>query len=146
MLSKASVREKGMMMRTLQIELDEQTYQALRLWAKDHNRTIEDAAQEAIDQVVLGKESVAASTTNPEDKIRREAETWRTLPSAERTHYRGQFVAVHEGNVVDHDPDRRQLYLRVRQKWGKTPILITSAEASAPREYRIHSPRISTEP
>jgi plasmid stability protein len=134
------------MMRTLQIELAEQTYQALRLWAKDHNRTLEDAAQEAIDQVVLGKESATVNATNPEDKIRREAEAWRTQAQAERSRYLGEFVAVHEGRVVDHDPDRRQLYLRVREKWGTIPILITSAEASAPREYRILSPQISTEP
>lgn len=134
-------------MHTLQIELDEQTYQALSRWAKQNKRRLEDAALDAIDQVVSAQESdEGIDTTDPEDKIRTEAAWWRALPQAERHRYGGEFVAIHEGNVVDHDPDRRQLYLRVRQKWGTTPILITSAEASAPREYRIHSPRISTEP
>jgi hypothetical protein len=133
-------------MHTLQIELDEQTYQALSRWAKHNKRRLEDAALDAIDQVVSAQESdEGIHATDPEDKIRSEAASWRTMPQAERHRYRGQFVAVHEGNVVDHDPDRRQLYLRVRQKWGTTPILITLADDPAPREYRIHSPRISTE-
>jgi hypothetical protein len=134
-------------MHTLQIEMDEQTYQALSRWAKHNKRRLEDAALDAIDQVVSAQESDEdIHAKDPEDKIRSEAASWRAMPQAERHRYSGQFVAVHEGRVIDHDSDRRHLYLRVREKLGDTPVLITSAEEPSPREYRIRSPRISTEP
>lgn len=38
--------------------------------------------------------------------------------------YLGQYVAVHNGEVIDHDVDARSLHIRVRRKYGKTPILI----------------------
>ena len=39
--------------------------------------------------------------------------------------YENEFVAVHQGEVVDHDPDDIALVTRVMQKLGNVPIFIT---------------------
>jgi hypothetical protein len=75
-------------------------------------------------------------------KIHIEAEAWRAIPTAERRQYHNQFVAVHDGQIIDHDPDRLQLYRRIRKKVGDVPVLITPGGAPHPREFQIRSPHL----
>jgi hypothetical protein len=71
-----------------------------------------------------------------------EQAAWSAKPPEERKPYRGEFVAVREGQVVDHDADQRTLYLRVRARFGHTPVLIVPAEWTELPVYTIHSPRL----
>lgn len=71
-----------------------------------------------------------------------EQATWYAQPPDERKRYRGEFVAVRGGQVVDHDPDQRALYLRVRARFGRTPVPILHADWDQPPAYTIHSPRL----
>ena len=73
-------------------------------------------------------------------KIHIEAEAWRVIPEALRHQYHTQFVAVHDGRIIDHDANRVLLYRRVREKSGDVPVLITSGDAPGPREFQILSP------
>ena len=74
-------------------------------------------------------------------KIKSEADWWRTVPADVRAHYAGEFVAVHRQTVVDHDPDEEALRKRIRATYGKTPVLITPAEGR--RELYIVSTRLA---
>jgi len=38
--------------------------------------------------------------------------------------YLGEYVAILNGEVVDHDPDVRTLHLRIRKQYGRLPVLI----------------------
>jgi hypothetical protein len=71
-----------------------------------------------------------------------EQEAWFARPSAERKRYTGEYVAVHGGEVVDHDPDQRALYLRVRGRYEHRPVLIIRADWNTAPEFAIHSPRL----
>jgi hypothetical protein len=51
--------------------------------------------------------------------------------------YRGQFVAIHQHEVIDHDENRVELHKRIRQQWGQEVILITPVNAQPIREFRI---------
>jgi hypothetical protein len=73
--------------------------------------------------------------------LAREQEAWFARPAAEHRRYAGRYAAVHGGQVVDDDPDQRTLYLRVRAKYGSTPVLIVSGDWERPPVYTIHGPR-----
>jgi len=77
-----------------------------------------------------------------EARISAEAAAWYARPDADREPYTRQYVAVLQGEVVDHDADRLALARRVRARYPGTPVLITTAEARAPREFQIRSPRL----
>jgi hypothetical protein len=66
-----------------------------------------------------------------------EQEAWFARPPAERRRYAGEYVAVQDGQVLDHDPDQRALYLRVRAQFGRRPILIIKADWDAPPVFTI---------
>ncbi len=72
-----------------------------------------------------------------------EQQAWFARPLADRLRYAGHFVAVRNAQVVDHDPDQRTLFLRVRERFAHQPVLIIWAEWSAPPEFVIHSPRLA---
>ncbi len=83
----------------------------------------------------------ADSVTAQHDRIKAETEAGYELPSEERARYAGQFVAVHEGRVVDTDSDRSALYARVRERFGRQPILITEGGEAPSPGYTVHSAR-----
>ncbi|MEK7278750.1 MAG: DUF5678 domain-containing protein, partial [Chloroflexota bacterium] len=61
-------------------------------------------------------------------KIDAEAEWWRAVSPETRARYSGEFVAIHNRQVVDHDRDEDKLRKRIRAKFGKTAVLLTPAE------------------
>jgi len=57
--------------------------------------------------------------------------------------YCGQYVAMHQGRVVDSDTDARTLYLRIRERYGYIPVLIRRVTPQAHRrELVFRSPRL----
>jgi hypothetical protein len=63
-------------------------------------------------------------STEPPSKWQCErAAYWRLLPSL-FSHFRGQYVAVHEGQVVDSGDDEVELALRVYRRFGYVPIYV----------------------
>ncbi len=87
-------------------------------------------------------ESVPARTGHERRaSIHAEALAWQAIPETMRRSYGDDFVAVYNQEVIDHDPDRLTLYRRVHKKLGDVPILISPADAPAPREIYVLTPR-----
>jgi hypothetical protein len=63
------------------------------------------------------------------------------LPSL-LTAYRGQYVAIHEGKVVDSGPELVPLTLRTHQRYGNVPIYIDLVTDEPARSVRISGPRL----
>ncbi len=76
------------------------------------------------------------------EQLDREAVYWYARSAEERRPYLGHYVAVHQQQVIDHDADRRSLYLRMRSRLPNIPVLLVTAEATAPREFIIRNPRL----
>ena len=77
-------------------------------------------------------------------KLQREAEAYQALYVDLKSKYLGQHVAIHDGNLVDHDADPVVLVRRVRQRFGHAPILIRQVEEQPDREFVLRSPRLET--
>ena len=56
--------------------------------------------------------------------------------------YLGQTVAIHDGQLVDHDPDPVVLLQRIRTNFPDRVVLRRKVELSVERELRIRHPRI----
>lgn len=53
-----------------------------------------------------------------------EMERFREHHDELRQQYEGQFIALREGKVLDHDPEGGRLYGRIHQQYGDIPVLI----------------------
>ena len=68
-------------------------------------------------------------------RIQGESEAWYGLSAVERDVYAGQFVAVHDGEVVDSDVDRMVLFGRVRERFGREPVTIIQGNSMTMPTY-----------
>ncbi len=75
----------------------------------------------------------------PEDKSRREQRAFHSLsPELLRT-YRDQYVAIHEGQVVESGPDQIEVAERAHARFGYIPILVCLVTDQPQKPIRIPS-------
>lgn len=60
------------------------------------------------------------------------ARLWQEMP--------GMWVAIHNGELVDHDRDKVELYRRVSERFGRKPVLLREVRAEAIEEIRLRTP------
>lgn len=87
-------------------------------------------------------EEAAQKTPLPGEQLALEEASWYALPAETRARYADQHVAIKNGQVVDQDADQRALYLRVRRRFGSTPVAILWAGWKEPPVFEIRSPRL----
>ncbi len=63
-------------------------------------------------------------------KISEESKIYRQRYPELKDRYLGQYIAMHKGQVVDHDTDFKLLRQRVRKRFGRTPVLMTLVKDS----------------
>ena len=100
--------------------------------AEQEDKEIEDLVSEALRQYLWEAK---------ERKIDREMEAYRAMHAELKQRFLGEYVAIHNGELVDHDADRRALSRRVRQKYENVAVLITPVEEEPEREFLMLSPR-----
>ena len=64
-------------------------------------------------------------------KIAEESKVYRRQHAELKDRYLGQYIAMHKGQVVDHDVDFQALRQRVRQRFGRTAVMITLVDETA---------------
>ncbi len=74
-------------------------------------------------------------------KIHQEVKAFETMHADLVLLYHGKYIAMHHKKVVDSGRDARQLYLRVRQKYGYVPILIRQVREQPKQTLVFRSPR-----
>jgi predicted transcriptional regulator len=75
------------------------------------------------------------------EKLEAETQAFQQQHAALLKQYRGEYVAMYKGQVIDHDPDPRALHLRVFGKLAHTPVLLKQVTDQPEREVVIRSPR-----
>ena len=72
-------------------------------------------------------------------RIQVETEAWYRLPISQRQSYTGQYVAVTGGEIVDSDPDRLVLYHRIKERFGREPVLTIAGDEQDIPTYQVTS-------
>ncbi len=56
--------------------------------------------------------------------------------------YPGEYVAFHQGKLVDHDPDHTQLVRRIQKQYAGQIVLIRQVREQSEGPLRLGSPRL----
>jgi len=72
----------------------------------------------------------------------RNAEAYKAMHKELVKRYLGQYVAICNEKLVDHDPDPVALLRRVRNEYPHQVVLRRKVELTPEREWRIRHPRI----
>jgi hypothetical protein len=76
-----------------------------------------------------------------EEKIHEESARFQARHAELLQQYPGEYIAMLNGEVLDHDPDAHTLYLRVREHWSDIPVLIALVTYEPLPAYQMRSPR-----
>ena len=108
------------------ITLDQNVYKRLKAAAEEHETTADALLEDAARQYLWEMER---------QKISEESEMFRQQYPELKEKYLGQYVAMHQGKVVDHDVNEDELWKRVRERYGRTPVLIVRVEETPDRTF-----------
>ena len=109
--------------------LIERVRHAARETNRDTTQVVETAVQAYLDQL-------------DREKMHKEAEAFWAMQADLLIRYPGEYVAVHQGQVVDHDPDVVRLEQRVAERWGDSAILIAPVTDEPRRDLSTVSFRL----
>lgn len=98
------------------VAVEAELYDRIEKAAKKHKADIDELLNQAIRRYLWELDR---------RKISDESKIYRQQYVELKAKYEGQYIAMHEGQVVDHDPDFEVLYQWVRQQFEHTPVMIT---------------------
>ena len=119
------------------IDLPDHVYRRIESLARQSERAVNEVVAEVVAR------SVRSFPVNPgREAMLREIEAFRNLHSALRRDPLGEFVAIHQGQLVDHDPDPVALLGRIRHDYPGQAVLRRKVEDAPDVTLRFRSPRL----
>ncbi len=116
------------------LTIPEEVYRRAKRITRSTRREVADVLAEAITLEETPPE------TNP--SVEREAQAFRRLHPALQREYVGQFVAIHNEALIDHDWDQVALFLRAKARFPAEFVWIAPVGETAEEIYHIYSPRL----
>lgn len=116
-----------------QVHLDSELVTSLETAVRQQGGNVEDVLAELVQQYLRQARR---------EKIRQETEWYQTVHAQLKKEYAGQHIAIYEKQVVDHDQDVVALAQRIRQQYGRIPILITQVYDQPVPEFVIRRPQL----
>lgn len=104
--------------------------------------TNQDPADILADAIVLGE--TPSMLTSRQVAMAKEKAAYQALHAKLLADYKGKFVAIHQGKLVDQDEDQTTLLLRIRQHYPEQIVLITQVLPEAEEVYTLRSPRLES--
>jgi hypothetical protein len=114
---------------SLQPGLQQELVYAAEMVGADIPTLLDQAVREYLDRLA-------------EQKIIAESEAFRAMHAELLQQYRGEYVAVHNGKVVDHDEDVCALNRRIRARYGRQAVLLQQVTERPEVELVIQSPKL----
>jgi hypothetical protein len=99
--------------------------------ARQENRDLSDIVNEAVEHYLRERQRV---------KLDQEIKAYESMHSELRVNYLGQWVAIHEQKLIDHDSDRLALYRRIREKYGRISVLLRQVTEQLIEEVWLRTP------
>jgi hypothetical protein len=128
------------MARQITVTISETIYQQAVRLAQWRRQNVAEVLAEAI--VLSDEPQQPAASDADEEAIEKERAAFLTLHPTLLKNYRGQYVAIYEGQLVDFAPNLAELYRRVSAKYPDAFVLMRRVEPEPERVYHMRSPRL----
>ncbi len=122
-------------------EVPEAVFAQVSQIAVSTQRAVDDVLKELVVDSMPPIYDVAHQV-DEDDTIEVEVAAFEAMHAALWQKYPKQFVAIHQGLVVDHDQDEWALIERINQHYSKAIVLIREVKSALPGEFIFRSPRV----
>jgi len=118
-----------------QVPIDAKLAESLQQVAAERGKTLEAVMNDLV-QNYLREERHA--------QLMAEMDRFRAKHNELLTKFKGEYIGMHNGEVLDHDVEGGALHKRLRQKHGSLPILIVQVTESPEQEFTVRNPKLET--
>ena len=116
----------------VELVIEDNLFSQLEQKAIGKGADVQAIAYEAIQRYLQDEE---------QEKMQQEIAAYHDLHPELLKNFPGQYVAVHQGQVVDHDMEQLALYLRIRQHYPGEIVLIRQVPPEAEKSWTMRSPK-----
>jgi hypothetical protein len=116
-----------------QVPMDAKLARSLQQVAAERGASVEEVMNDLARQYLRQARHV---------ELTAEMERYRAQHATLLEKYRGEYLGLRNGQVLDHDQDGGKLYLRLRAKYGGIPILIVEVTDTPEQEFTVRNPKL----
>jgi hypothetical protein len=108
------------------VSIEPQLYNRIEKAASQQQSSIDQLLDEAVRQYLWEMDR---------RKISEESRIYRQKHATLKAMYLDKYIAMHEGEVVDHDVEFQPLFQRIREQFGNMPIMIVLVKEDSDSAY-----------
>ncbi len=117
-----------------QITIPEETYTRLARAAHAQQLAVEELAEKIIREHLRAIER---------KEMEREMEAYAAQHAQILEKYGGEYIAMYQGKIVDHDKDELELVLRIDERFPTEIVFMTQVNTHVFETYIIRSPQVT---
>jgi hypothetical protein len=122
------------------VTVPNEIYRRIAKQAEASRRQVSDI----VNEVLADTFSQPQNKINPaQEKMLQEVEAYKNMHPALAEKYLGYYVAIYQGELVDHDTDQEALFFRIREKYPHQVVLQRQVLTEADPVLHFRSPRLS---
>ena len=126
------------MIEQITISIPQTLYRRARELANKRNQPVNDVLEAAITLA----EAEMLPTASQEKAMSQEEEAYQSMLTELVSQYDGAYVAIYQGQLVDHDADELALLRRLDDQYPDEIVLMKQVRSESLPELRIRSPRL----
>ena len=126
----------------LTLTLSTNISERVQKFAQQHDEELIAVVERILDEVLPESfEDAAESDVAEPDPADREMAAYIALHPQLKEEFFGQYVAIYGGKLIDHDTDRRALYMRMMAQYPDEFVWLSKVEEEPIRTLVFRSPR-----
>ena len=133
---------KSIMSEYVSISIPESLVRRARELARIRRRPLDAVIAEVPDEALPPGRSSAELADDEDAAVARAMEAYAMLHPTLRESYSGQYVAILDGRLVDHDPNQEALYRRIVARHPDRFVWLTRVEEEPLATLNFRSPRL----
>lgn len=127
----------------LTLTLSPNISERIQKFAQQHDEELVAVVERILDEVLPESfEDGAESDVAEQDPADREMVAYIALHPQLKKEFFGQYVAIYGGKLIDHDTDRRALYMRMMAQYPDEFVWVSKVEEEPIRTFVVRSPRL----
>lgn len=113
--------------------IDKQLYTQFERFAEQKNDSVQMLAERIIRDYMRQEKRTL---------MQQEIKAYQAMHTELLANHLGQYVAIHQGKLVDYDDEELPLYLRISKSYSDAPVLLRQVTPDVEVTITVRSPRL----
>jgi hypothetical protein len=127
------------MSRQITVTISEKTYEQAKYLADLRRQPVADVLAEHLSRTLPGEDEVMFPQIDPDPIVEKERNAYLALHSELWQKYPHEYVAIYQGQLIDHDKNKLALIQRINEQYPDDFVLVRQVEMTPEIVYQFHN-------